>query len=108
MKYIKYFEGIMRSEDDPEYHMKKDEFKFKLGDIVKIVVNERTEDVYTEEDKKYIFKISGVASKEATETCDKYFLDYYIPKHEFGYGWVTENDLELVPDFELAANKYNL
>jgi hypothetical protein len=32
MKYLKTYEMVIKNENDPEYKLKKNEFKFKLGD----------------------------------------------------------------------------
>jgi len=114
-KHNKTYEGKMWKSDDPEYHMKKDEFKFKIGDYVRII-NTILHSVHI---KKYIFYINGVAD-DMMDDEDKqitYFLKYAFPDyidsgvsvgHLDNYGWVTEDELELVPDYEIDAMKYNL
>jgi len=91
MKYIKIYEGIMWGSSDPEYHMKKDDFKFGYGDHVRY--------------KNDIFYITGIKDNWLTKKCNSYYLDFDDGKH---LGWIKEDELELVPEYEIDAKKYNL
>jgi len=97
MKYIKTYEGVMWSSSDPEYHMKKDDFKFRYGDHVRYSQFFRSFAVY----KNDIFYITGIKD---TPT-NSYYLSYDNGKH---LGWIKEDELELVPEYEIDAKKYNL
>lgn len=106
----------MLSEDDPEYKLKKDNFKFKFGDYVRIVPNKESEDAYKILNFDTIFQISRIDDKYIHHYSDNfkregvyYYLNFFSKNGSNNpYGWVIENDLELVPDYELDAMKYNL
>ena len=118
MKYIKYFEAFVIISDksfkndgnlnrnqvrtlDSLYPYEKEilkRFKFKIGDYVKIRVQ-------NEKDK--FFKIMAVDTNSVKVVGGDY--NYYLYNLDNTiYGWSTEPFLDEVEDWELAANLYNL
>jgi len=86
MRYIKTYEDISTH-------------KFKVGDIVRIL-----EDFF----KGKLFEVSSI-SMQGDEP--KYSLDQINSKKNEGHMHISnkgEQNLELVPEWEIDANKYNL
>jgi hypothetical protein len=100
MKYIKTYEGVMWNDSDAEYHMKKNEFKFKFGDYVRTIFNNKENN-----DRTMIFYITAIKDTFEKKPINSYYLKYDDGKI---FGWIKEDDLELVPDYEIDAKKYNL
>ena len=89
MKYIKTFEGTMCNNTDTEY-----QFKFGFGDHVRVNWDQG----------KQIFYITAIKYNFQEKPINSYYLNY----NGKNFGWIKEEDLKLVPEYELDAIKYNL
>ena len=96
MKYIKSYEKINGGVDldDPHLIQSNDKLpskcKFKIGDTVRL-----------KHQNEWFYKLEYYYTKEERLQC-------FITINTFSRMWVYEDVIELVPEEELAANKYNL
>jgi len=65
--------------------------KFKIGDHVKINTN----------NNEYIYKIEYYCIETKKYTC-------FITIDTFSRQWIYEDELELVPDYEISSKKFNI
>jgi hypothetical protein len=93
MKYIKQFETYIDEKNMDENSEILNNYKYKIGNHIKL------------HDNINIFKITAINTNDETQP---YFItDWDRNVNDVGY-WTNDNKFELVTDFELDVNKYNL
>lgn len=93
MKHIKIFEE--------KVYQKR--YYLKIGNHVKFIENEKPED-YKD---LPIYKIIEVDEKSSVWGY-RYKIEKEAPGGTYKYMWAKINDLLLIPEYEIQANKYNL
>ena len=111
MKYIKTFESQVNylyadsstrksSSEDLRKMGYPERFKFKFGDYVRFKSSK-----YANEQEGVIFQVKVIDASVGVDLV--YRLDSVFEKVP-NTTWAAENKLEIVPDYEIAAIKYNI
>jgi hypothetical protein len=110
LKFIKTYEEYKenwRETSDASfiYHRGSDkrenDFKFKIGDFVKIVNKKNT--LYQKYESEQIYEIFLLDPK------DKIFSYRLVDINDDSIGcWIGDHDIEIAQDYEVSAYKYNL